>query len=143
MNAYALKAKIPKNANVYLTYLKKEILERCSKSKADCVVEFLDGRILIFTDCKDIGKILNGIKGILAYYEIEIFASQEEMLKFIISKIKECKNFAVRSNRKNVEKEIGAILADSLNIPVKLEEPDCQIYLEKRGKFYLLFSRYP
>jgi tRNA(Ser,Leu) C12 N-acetylase TAN1 len=143
MNAYAIKAKIPKNANVYLSYLKKEVLERCVKLKADCIVEFLDGRIILFTDCKDAGEILEGIKGILAYYKVKIFESQEDILKFITSKVRDCKSFAVRSNRKNVEREIGAVLADSLGIPVNLEEPDCQVYLEKRGKFYLLFLKYP
>ena len=143
MKAYAIKAKIPKNSQLYFNYFKEETIKRCVETNTDCVVEIIDGRILLFTDSPHPDSLLEGIKGVLALYEIEIFKDEGSLIKSVVGRLKECKSFAVRSNKKSIEREIGGKIAEILNIPVNLTDPECKLYFERRGKFYLLFLSYP
>jgi tRNA(Ser,Leu) C12 N-acetylase TAN1 len=143
MLSYALKAKIPKNATAYVSYIKKELLDKCEKMGIDCVVEYLDGRILIFSDSRKVEDLVKDLRGYLSIHPIEIYDDADRLIDAILSRIKGCPSFAIRSNKKDVEREIGAKIVDRLKIPVNLSNPDCKVVVEKRGKFYLLFSDYP
>ena len=143
MKAYAIKAKIPKNSQLYFNYFKEEVMKRCVETNTDCVVEIIDGRLILFTDSTTPKSLLEGIKGVLALYEIEILKDEVSLIKSVVGRLKECKSFAVRSNKKSIEREIGGKIAEILNIPVNLTEPECKLYFERRGKFYLLFLSYP
>ncbi len=143
MKAYAIKARIPKNTQLYFNYFKNEVIKRCIAENTDCIIEIIDGRLLLFTDSPHPHSLLEGMRGVLSHYEIEIFEDEGSLIKSIIPKLKECKSFAVRSNKKSIEREIGGKIAEILSIPVNLTEPECKLYFERRGKFYLLFLSYP
>ena len=53
-------------------------------------------------------------------------------------KKKRCNDFAVKSNRKEMEMKIGEDITTHLDIAVNLENSDCQITVEKREDYYLL-----
>ncbi len=143
MKAYAIKAKIPKSTQLYFNYFKNEVIKRCIAEKADCVIESIDGRLLLFTDSPHPHSLLEGIRGVLSHYEIEIFEDEDSLIESMVAKLKGCENFAVRSNKKTIEREIGGKIAEILDIPVNLTDPQCKLYFERRGKIYLLFLSYP
>ncbi len=143
MKAYAIKAKIPKSTQLYFNYFKNEVIKRCIAEKADCVIESIDGRLLLFTDSQHPHSLLEGIRGLLSHYEIEIFENENSLIETMVSKLKGCKSFAVRSNKKAIEREIGGKIAEIIDIPVNLTDPQCKLYFERRGKIYLLFLSYP
>ena len=143
VKAYAIKAKIPKSTQLYFNYFKGEVIKRCIEEMADCVIEIIDGRILLFTDFPPPSSLLEGIKGVLSYYEVEIFEDTNSLIKSMVVKLNGCKSFAARSNKKAMEREIGGKIAEIVNIPVNLTEPQCKLYFERRGKIYLLFLSYP
>jgi len=143
VKAYAIKAKVPKNSQAYFNYFKKEVIKKCVDKNVGCIIEILDGRILLFTDCNDVKALLESVKGILSYYEVEIFEDINSLVERIAIEMKGCESFAVRSNKKALEREIGGKIAEILNISVDLSNPQCISYFERRGKFYLLFLSYP
>ncbi len=143
MKPYAVKTRMPKNAYVYFNYFKNEVLKRCIDKKADCVLEFLDGRILLFTDCNAPQELVEGIRGFISLHKISIFESMDELVSEMIKALEGCESFAIRSNRKSLEKELGERILKILDITVDLSSPSCLLYVEKRGKFYLLFLEYP
>ncbi len=142
MQAYAIRANIPKNFHRYLDYFRKVVLGRCEEMRKDCVIEFLEGRIIIFTDAAP-ENLLDEIKGVREWYRITIFGDFDELVDKIKRMLEECRSFAIRSNRKAMEMEIGDRIVRDMGIEVNLTEPQCKIYVEKRGKFYLLFQEYP
>ena len=113
------------------------------EKRVDCIVESLDGRIILFTDCKSLDDILGGIRGIISHHPVRIFEDLDSLVEAILPNLQGCRDFAIRSNRKSLEGEIGGRVVDALNIPVNLTSPHCRIYVERRGKFYLLFLEYP
>ena len=63
------------------------------------------------------------------------------LLETIVNMLREknCQSFAVKSNKKDVEVKIGGDVVSAIQIEVNLENPDCEITVEKREKYYLLF----
>ena len=138
MNCYAIKALIPKNANSYFNYLKSTLLRRCEEMNEECVIEIIDGRIILFTSAPP-NILLKGVKGIKTHYPVRIFEDFDTLIHEISVRLNNCGSFAIRSNRKVVEQEIGARIVDLKKIRVDLDAPECEILVEKRGKFYILF----
>ncbi len=65
----------------------------------------------------------------------------EALVKKIVNMLrgKNCQNFAIRSNKKNVEIKIGENVISNIDIAVDLKNADCKITVEKRDDYYLLF----
>ena len=143
LKSFALKLRMPRNNQMYFHYLTNFVLERCKEFKADCVVEVVEGKMLLFTDYSEPGKLLLGAKGFLSINPVSIFNDEESVVSAILPHLSGCSSFALRSNKKAVEREIGGTLAELSKVPVDLESPECEFRVEKRGKFYLLFLDYP
>ncbi len=139
MKCYAIKAKIPRNQKGYFKNFKRELTKKCLNEKISCIVEFIEGRIIIFSD-RDIREILMGINGVLDISSVRIYENMGILLRDIIIMLENCDSFAIKSNKKEVEKNIGKIIAEKIGNKVNLENPDCQVRVEKRGKHYLLFE---
>ena len=139
MKSYAIKAKIPRNQSGYFRKFRREILEKCLKHGADCVVEFIDGRIILFTDYEP-RELTMGVEGVLSVFPVKIYESIEPLVKEIERRVRECNSFAVRSRKKEVEKNIGGMIVERTGKKVNLENPECVIQVEKREKYYLLFE---
>ncbi len=140
MKAYAIKAKLPKKAQAYFNYFKREVLNRCIKNRADCVIEYLDGKILLFTDYENVKVLLSGLRGVISYHPVRIFENFDSLVDSIEKMMNNCGDFAIRSNRKFIERDLGAKITEYLKISVNLRDPQCLIYVEKRGKIFLLFE---
>ena len=142
MNSYLITAKIPKNIESYFRNFKKEAMERCIQRKWECIIEYLSGRIIIFSDHNPC-EWVHQIKNVVSCGRVEIFNVNEydALVKKIVNMLREenCQNFAIRSNKKNVEIKIGEDVISNLDIAVNLENADCKITVEKRDDYYLLF----
>lgn len=139
MKCYAIKAKIPRNQKGYFKNFKREIIKKCLREKITCVVEFIDGRIIIFSD-SDIRELAMNINGVLDIFSVVIYKDLEKLIKDITIILENCDDFAIKSNKKEVEKNIGGIIAEKPGKKVNLNNPDCTVEVEKREKYYLLFE---
>ncbi len=140
MHSYAVKARMPRNARAYFSNFSERVLGRCEGEKVDCVLELIDGRILLFTDSDDPQSLLDGIKGIISVHRVKVFEDVDSLIEFLKDRIRGCESFSVRSNKKAVEQEIGGRIHTDTGVTVNLTSPHCPIYVEKRGKFYILFE---
>ena len=143
MNSYLITAKIPKNVGSYFQKFKTIILHSCLRNRVECVVQYVSGRIIVLSEVNPCDDVLK-IKGVISCHPVQIFNSDEydtllETVVNILTK-KNCRNFAIRSNKKDLEIKMGAHIASSIGIPVDLENPDCEITVEKRGSFYFLLA---
>ncbi len=141
MNSYIVIAKIPIRESTYVQFFKREFLRVCVEKRWECVVDYLPGRIIVFSSqnpCREIEKI----RGVISCKKVLIFEEGDfdKLLNLIINRIKSqnCKSFAIRSNKKKVEIKLGEKIVELTGLKVNLTNPDCEINVEKRGKFYLL-----
>ena len=138
MVCYGVKAKIPKNSSGYLVLFRKKLIEMALQKNIECVVEFLHGRIVVFSDSEEIVEMILKIDRVMDVFPIKIYESEEELLDHISKMLNGCKTFAVRSNRKETEIKLGNIITEMMGIGVNLTSPQCEITVEKRGKYYIL-----
>ena len=139
MKTYIIKAKIPRNQAVYLSYLKRSILDICEERDTECVVEFLDGRVLLFTSSVDVLNGIKGLKGVISVHDTTVFDDYSKVLNYISRCLEGKKTFAIRSNKKELEKKMGADIISRTGLKVNLTSPDIVVKVEKRGKYYLVY----
>jgi len=139
MIPYLLKVKLPKNNRQYLGYLKSELLKKCEKDKIECIIEFIDGRIIIFST-SEIIPYLKNLKNLISIHSVKIFEDYEALIKEIKNMLRGKESFAVRANTKSLEEKIGEDIIKEMNIEVNLKEPGIEVQVEKRGKYFLLYQ---
>lgn len=139
MIPYLLKVKLPKNNRQYLGYLKRELLRKCEKEKIECIIEFIDGRIIIFST-PEIIPYLKNLRNIISIHSVKIFEDYEALIKEIKNILRGKESFAVRANTKSLEEKIGEDIIKEMDIEVNLKEPKTEIQVEKRGKYFLLYE---
>ena len=138
MKGYVIRTKLPRNPEKRVQELRRAILGHCIQNHMDCVVEYLDGRIILFSS-GDITPMIAGIKGVLSVLPVKIFEDYTELLKESLSQILEAKSFAVRANKKSLEEKLGSDIHTATGISVDLRNPQCIIRVESRGNFFLLY----
>ncbi len=139
MKTYLIKAKIPRNQAAYLSYLKRSILDICEERDTECVVEFLDGRILLFLSSADVLNEIKNLKGVISVHDVLIFEEYASVIDHISHLLKNKTTFAIRSNKKELEKKVGADIVSRTGLKVNLTSPDIIVKVEKRGKYYLVY----
>ncbi len=139
MKTYIIKAKIPRNQAAYLSYLKRAILDICEERDTECVVEFLDGRVLLFLSGEDALNEIKNLNGVISIHDVIIFEEYASVVDHISRLLKDKTSFAIRSNKKELEKKIGADIVSTTGLKVNLTSPDIVVKVEKREKYYLVY----
>ncbi len=141
MDSYIVIAKIPIQVSPYIKFFRREFLKVCVEKHWECIVDYLQGRIIVFSSqnpCRDVEKI----RGVISCKRVHIFEEEkfDELLSLIIERLRSrnCRDFAVKSNRKEMEIKLGEKIVELTGLKVKLTDPDCEINVEKRGRFFLL-----
>ncbi len=139
MQAYLLRVKLPRNNERYVKRIKEYILNECVERELECAVEFLDGRILVFST-PEILDVLKNIKNLRGIYLVSIFRDYGGLLERIKDMLHGRESFAVSSNNRSLAEEIGGDVTDELSIKVDLESPELRVTVERKGGYYLLYE---
>ncbi len=139
MNSYLIIAKFPKNPRQYIKNLKTYLLESCAEQKMDCVVERLNGRLIVFSS-SDPCKFAAEFKNVLRCVSVKIFDDKAELVNLLTPPVKNANSFAVRANHLSIAQEIGEQLYEATHTPVNLENPELLIEIEFRENKYLLLN---
>ncbi len=138
MKGYVIRTKLPRNPEKRVQELRRAILRRCIQNHMDCVVEYLDGRIILFSS-GDITPLITDIKGVLSTEPVKIFEDYNSFLKEVLSGVAGINSFAVRANKKSLEEKLGSDIHTATGISVDLRNPQRIIRVESRGNFFLLY----
>ncbi len=137
MNSFLLHLKIPKHAGKVIESIKSEILKICIADNEDCVVDWVTGRLVLFSS-DEICEKVKKIKGVIECHRVEIFEREEELIKKASEIVRNCTSFAVRSNHLHVAQRIGGEIQEMTNVAVNLDAPECEIFVEYRSDYYFL-----
>ncbi len=72
-------------------------------------------------------------------HDTTVFDDYSKVLNYISRCLEGKKTFAIRSNKKELEKKIGADIIYRTGLKVNLTSPDIIVKVEKRGKYYLVY----
>jgi len=138
LDAYLLKVKLPRDNQKYLRYLKEKLIPVCVENEVECVIEHLNGKIIIFSTPQII-EYLKKLKNLRAIYRVEIFESYNALLQAIKKVLNGKNSFAVISKSRTLAEMIGEELVRELGIAVNLKNPEIRVEVEKKGKYYILY----
>ncbi len=137
MHAYMIIAKIPRNPRQYISRFREYLLSKCSEKKIECIVNYISGRFIVFSEDNICEEDLD-FKNIIDCMPVEIYRDENEVIKRIASIVKNCESFAVRSNHLHVAQDIGGKVNDITGVKADLENPHCEVKVELRNGIYIL-----
>lgn len=130
-------AKVPKNPRQFISRFREYILSKCSEKKIECVVNYISGRFIVFSE-DNICKEEFNFKNIIDCMPVEIYRDENDVIEKIASIAKNCKSFAVRSNHLHVAQDLGGKVNDITGVKADLENPHCEVKVELRNGIYIL-----
>ncbi len=139
MEAYLLRVKLPRRTDTVIKRIKEIILNECMERQLECIINSLDGRIILFST-SEILDFIKKIKGLRGIYRVRIFDDYQALVENILERVRGKESFAIESNSHTLAERIGADVVNSLHLKVNLSNPDIKIRVEKKGSYYLLYE---
>ncbi|NPA75512.1 MAG: RNA-binding protein [Euryarchaeota archaeon] len=139
MKPYLIIAKFPKNPSRYIKNFKNYVLDECMKRGIECVVERIQGRILVFASSSPCEFAVQ-FSGVKRCVPVRIFDDEGSLVSYLIPKVQSAGSFAVRANHLTLSQKIGERIYEATHTPVNLKNPEVLVEFEFRDSRYFLFE---